>query len=60
MGAGVGVVVRVSIILKSYKSFVEFQDYSPHWLIRVAARLRYKYPLKFFYKNYVKFYTQAK
>jgi len=28
MGAGVGSLVRVSILLSAYKSFVEFKNYS--------------------------------
>ena len=47
MGAGVGKLVRIAIKLHSYKSFVEFKFYSPHWLRRVHLATKYKYKLKF-------------
>lgn len=47
MGAGVGSLVRLAILLKAYKSFVEFRNYSPRWIRRLARGLRYRYPIKF-------------
>lgn len=47
MGAGVGSLIRLAILLKSYKSFVEFRYYSPRWTRRLAQFLRYRYPIKF-------------
>jgi ribosomal protein L16/L10AE len=47
MGAGVGSLVRIATILKSYKSFVEFKNYSPQWIRKIANRTRFRYPLTF-------------
>jgi len=47
MGAGVGSLVRLAIFLKAYRSFVEFKNYSPRWIRRLARGLRYRYPIKF-------------
>lgn len=47
MGAGVGSLVRVSILLSAYKSFVEFKNYSGRWARRLSNACRYRYPIKF-------------
>lgn len=47
MGSGVGSLVRISIKLRAYVSFVEFLNYSPRWLPKIYPITRYKYPLKF-------------
>jgi ribosomal protein L16/L10AE len=47
MGAGVGSLVRLAILLKSYKSFIEFKSYSPFWLRKLYRYTRYRYPLYF-------------
>lgn len=47
MGAGVGKLIRIAIKLHSYKSFIEFRHYSPHWLRRVHLATRFRYKLKF-------------
>lgn len=49
MGAGVGSLVRLAIWLKSYKSFVEFRNYSPAWCRKLSNTFRFRYPLKFTY-----------
>ena len=47
MGAGVGTMVRLAILLKSYRSFVETLGFSAFWLKKLSPYLRYRYPLKF-------------
>ena len=47
MGAGVGSIVRVAKYLKSYKSFIEFRNYSPITLRKLQAYTRFRYPLLF-------------
>jgi len=49
MGAGVGALVRVAIKLKSYTSFVEFQNYSSLFLRRIHEQTRFRIPLKFIF-----------
>lgn len=49
MGAGVGSLVRICVWLKSYKSFVEFQNYSFKWCRRLNSIFRFRYPLRFVY-----------
>lgn len=47
MGAGVGSLVRLAILLKAYKSFVEFKSYSPFWLRKLYRFTRYRYPIHY-------------
>lgn len=47
MGAGVGSLVRLTTVLKSYKSFIEFKEYSPFWLKSLHLWTRFRYPLKY-------------
>lgn len=49
MGAGVGSLVRLCIWLKSYKSFLEFRNYSTRWCRKLNSIFRFRYPLKFIY-----------
>lgn len=51
MGAGVGAMVRLSIKLKSYVSFVEFKNYSSSFLRRIHQYSRFRVPLKFIFWN---------
>lgn len=48
MGAGVGSLVRLTTMLKSYKSFLEFRYYSFFWVRHLMCWTRFKYPLKYF------------
>lgn len=59
MGAGVGSFVRVAILLKAYKSFVEFKHYSYHWTKKLPGATRFRLPLTFlvFKKNNDLFYS---
>lgn len=47
MGAGVGSFVRVAIVLKAYKSFLEFKNYSYHWTKKIPTATRFRLPLSF-------------
>lgn len=47
MGAGVGSLVRLSVLIKAQTTFVEFKGYSFDWIKKINKRLRYRYPLKF-------------
>lgn len=47
MGAGTGVLTRLSITLQSHKSFIEFKNYSPFHLRKLPKYTRYRYPLKY-------------
>ncbi len=47
MGAGVGSLVRVCKRLQSYKSFIEFKNFSPNTLRKIARYTRFKYPIFF-------------
>ena len=47
MGAGVGSIVRVTIILNAYFNFTCLKGYSPYWALFLYKKLRYKYPFKF-------------
>lgn len=47
MGAGSGSLVRISKLLKSYQSFIEFKNYSPSVLRRLQLYTRFRYPLKY-------------
>ena len=47
MGAGVGTLVRIAILLPAYKSFIEFKYYSPVYLKYINMKTRYKLPLIF-------------
>jgi len=52
MGAGVGSLVRIAILLDSYKSFVEFKYYSSTYLKYINMALRHRLPIIFkFYSN---------
>ena len=52
MGAGVGSLVRIAILLESYKSFVEFKYYSSTYLKYINMALRHRLPIIF------KFYSR--
>lgn len=47
MGAGSGSLVRISKLLKSYQSFIEFKNYSPLVLKKLQAYTRFRYPIKY-------------
>lgn len=47
MGAGIGSIVRVAIILKRWSIFLECKGYSSSWLKKIYKKLRFKYPFKF-------------
>lgn len=47
MGAGVGSLVRLTTVLKSYKSFIEFVGYSYFWLKKLKNWTRFRYPLRY-------------
>lgn len=47
MGAGVGALVRITVLLQEYVSFVEFKYYSAPYLRYLNKTLKYRYPLKF-------------
>ena len=60
MGAGVGSLVRICKRLQSYKSFIEFKNFSPNTLRKIARYTRFKYPIFFtpFFKKQTLFLIQ--
>ena len=44
MGAGTGSLVRISILIKAYRIFIETRGFSPQWMSGVYNKLRYRYP----------------
>lgn len=47
MGAGVGSLIRLTVNLKAYKTFVEFLGYSPVWITKLYKRSRFRYPIRY-------------